>query len=121
MNILTTKASIEAALSTMNSLASEATKLLAHRLLDDLSLLQSEERLHREWLHACRTSANRAGISENDHRFASFLENHGDGIANVAISIAIFAVEEHKRKRKWGWIGTAAAAIGGAALGIFFS
>ncbi len=121
MNILTSQASIEAAISTMNPVASEAAKLLAHRLLEDLSILQSRDRLQQEWLQSCAISAKRSGMDDDDGRFGSFLENHGDGVANVAVSIALFVVKEHDRKKKWGWIGTAAAVLGGAALGIFFS
>ena len=119
MNLLTTQASIEAAISTMNSVASDAAKLLAHRLLEDGSILQAEDRLQQEWLQACAVSAKRAGMA--DEHFEAFVENHGDGVANVAISIALFVVKEQERKKKWGWLGTAAAVVGGAALGVFFS
>ena len=121
MNIMTSKASIEAAISTMHPVAAEAAKLLAHRMLESPKIMQSESTLRDEWIHSCAVSATRAGMGEDDTWFESFMENHGKGVANVAISIVVFLEQEAERKRKWGWIGTAAAALGGAALGIFFS
>lgn len=123
MQILTDKSAILAAIATMGASPAEAAKLLAHHLLDKQEALQSDELFRDLYIGACIAGAEHAGIDaerETD-RFLEWVARHGDGIVNIGVSIAVFVIREHEHKRKWGWLGTAAAIVTGAALGIFFA
>lgn len=123
MQILADKSAIMAAIATMGAGPAEAAKLLAHHLLDKQEALQSERLFRELYVGACIAGAAHIGIDaeEETQRFLAWVENHGDAIINVGVSIAVFVIREHEHKKKWGWLGTAAAIVTGAALGIFFA
>jgi len=125
ITILKSRASIEAAIATMNPIAKEAAELLAHRLLENPDLVQNQTLLEDEWYQACALSLMRSGIDPrvDELRTQLFMENHGSAVINIACSIAVFIVEDARRRQRWGWIGKAAgiaALAAGVAIGSFF-
>ena len=122
MHILRDRASINAAIATMHPAAREAAQLLALRLCENPAILQDEDVMRQEWLQAGAVSFARTGANsvDDDDRFADFMENHGTAFLNVGVSIALFVAADAERKRKWGWLGKAAAVAAGVAVGAFF-
>lgn len=122
LTILQSRESIEAAIATMNPIAKEAAQQLAHRLLQNPSMVDDHDQLDEEWAQCCAIACARAGInpSSDKRRFENFIENHGQAVFNVAISIALMVVRDAEWQRKWGWVGKAAAVGVGVLLGSLF-
>jgi len=120
--ILEDGAAIRAALATMNPIARESTQLLAHRLIEEPSLVENEYRLGNEWGQACAISLARSGVDleRDSDKVERFIENHGEAVLSIALSIVMFLAREQERQRKWGWVGKAAAVAVGVGLGVFF-
>lgn len=119
LTILEKKASIEAAIATMNPIAKEAAQLLSHRIFENPQLIENPEEMWSELLHACAFSARRGGIAD-EKEFSEFLDNHSQSVLNVAVSIVLYTIKAHKKKKKWGVIGKVAALATGAAIASFF-
>ena len=118
ITILKDKASINAALATMHPVACEATKVMAHNLIDAPHKLDDSEAIRQELLQCCTFACARAGINPNTNRdkFEDFIENHAQAILNVSLSL----VAQTAKRKKWGRLGAAAAFTGGIVLGSIF-
>lgn len=114
--------SIKAALATMNPTARYATQLLASNIAEDLSLLDRNEDLQQMALRCCAAAfvENGGDLDLERARFVNFLDDHGVNVLDIAVSIIICIAKDANRKRTWGNIGKAAAAVGLVGLGAFF-
>jgi len=114
--------SIKAALATMNPIARIATQHLAQKILEQPTLLEDNEEIKEQALYSCAAAFVHAGydLETDQQQFASFLENHGANVLDLAVSIVLCIAKDIQRRRKWGTFGKAAALIGAAALGAFF-
>ena len=92
ITILKKETEINAALAVMSPVAAEAAKLLAHRIREDISILQdkSGERFQQEVFQVVGISCARNGIrpTERNPEFERFIENNIHSIMNVGLSIA---------------------------------
>lgn len=122
LTILRDRASINAAIATMNPVASEAAQLLAYRIFEQPDMLENQDAMFDEWVQVLAVTAARHGMDPagEDPKFRHFVEQHGNAVLNVAYSIVVFAAEESERQKRWGWLGKAAAVGAGVLIGSFF-
>lgn len=119
--LLTTAPEIKAAIATMNPIAREAAEMIASHLLQHPEILSKDDELQSAAARMTAMAMVRNGISLSDRaRTNRFFEDHGVAIMNVALSIVTFVAKEQERKRKWGWLGKAAAVGAGVLLGSLF-
>jgi hypothetical protein len=123
--ILDDAASIKAALATMNPVAREATQLLVHRIAQEPTLLQEQDKLRAEALQSCTLSFLRAGnnLKDNREKFERFLDDHGANVLDLAVSVILFTLKDARWRQVKGVLGKVAAGVGivgAAALGAFF-
>ncbi|MCA9287203.1 MAG: hypothetical protein KDA05_01380 [Phycisphaerales bacterium] len=120
--ILDDAPSIRAALATMNPMARTATQVLAQKLLEHPALLNDNEQIKKQALYACAAAFVDAGwdLERDEQRFASFIEDHGANVLDLAASIVLCMARDHQRRKVWGNVGKVAALVGAAALGAFF-
>lgn len=117
VTILKKEAEINAALAVMPPAASEAARLLAHRLKEDPTILQDTtgQRFQEEVFQVIGISCARNGINPRDDnpQMERFIENHLPAIMNVGFSIAM-------QKSGSGWLMKAALVGIGLVTGIGF-
>ncbi len=120
--ILEDAPSIKAALATMNPTARMATQVLAHKILEQPSLLQDNEGIKKQALYACAAAFTNAGydLERDEARFGIFLEDHGANVIDLAVSIVLCMANDAKKRKMWGNVGKVAALVGAAAMGAFF-
>lgn len=118
MYLLSSKEEIRAALATMNGTARDACMLFATHLLNDPSIANDPDKLGQFCAGSIAVTLEQAGYSPD--RFLPFMENHGEAVYNVGVSILVLTAQEAENQKKWGWLGTAAAVGVGALLGSFF-
>ncbi len=121
MHILESEDQIRAAIAMMNPVARVAAQSLANYLLDNPTVMGDADACNKAYYGACFFAMEQAGWNVEDQtRVTAFFENHGDAVANIAMSIVVFAVNQAENQRKWGWVGKAAAFVGGALVASFF-
>ncbi len=118
MMILSTREEVRGALATMNPTAREACMLFATHLLNDPSIANDPKRLGSFCAGSMAVTLEKAGVPPE--QMEAFWMNHGEAVYGVGVSILAITVREAESKKKWGWIGTAAALGVGALLGSFF-
>lgn len=118
LTVLDSEASIKAAIATMHPIAKDAAQIMASNLLESPEKQSDPDSIHKEWVQCCVFAAARGGINPNvnKEKFESFLENHGQSVMNVSMSIVAFT----NKQKKWGWIKKAAMVGGAFLLGSFF-
>jgi hypothetical protein len=106
----------------MNPIARTATQVLAHKILEQPSLLDDNEAIKKQALYACAAAFTNAGfdIKRDELRFGFFLEDHGANVLDLAVSIVLCMASNAKKRQMWGTVGKVAALVGAAALGAFF-
>jgi len=79
--------------------------------------LEDESGLKEAFAQQCLLSFMSHGWDPDDegHR-KRFLEEHSKAVMSLAISIVAFSMLQAERKRKWGWLGKAAALAGNLIL-----
>lgn len=114
--------SIKAALATMNPTARTATQILAQRILERPTLLDDNDEIKKQALYSCAAAFIDAGydLERDEQRFASFIEDHGANVLDLAVSIVLCMARDGQRRKMWGNVGKVAALVGAAALGAFF-
>ncbi len=121
MYLLENEDQIRAAIAMMNPVARVAAQNLANHLLENPHIIRNDESCHKAFLGSCAFAMQQHGWDLHDRgKIDNFLEDHGHSISNVAISIFHFAIAQAERKRKWGWIGKAAAFTGGVIVASLF-
>jgi hypothetical protein len=122
MQLLDSEAEIRAAIAMLQPVARTAAHIFASHLLKDPELLGDDGALEEAYLDACHSAMDEAWWGADDpKRVADFLENHGDAVFNLAISIVVCAGRKMFRRRLWGWLGTASAFAAGGFLASLFS
>jgi hypothetical protein len=121
MSLLSTQAEIRAAIAMMDNTARIAAQSLANYILENMETLGDEEALSNAYSGACVFAMEQDGWDmEDEERIEQFSKLHGNAVQVVALSIVQFVISQQKRKRKWGWVGKAAAFVGGVAVASFF-
>lgn len=121
MQILDNEDQIRAAIAVMHPVARVAAQCLANHLLENPHIFADEEQRERAYFGACSFAMQQAHWDLNDQtRLSQFFENHGDSVANVAMSIVNLVEVQSERRRKWGWLGKAAAFTGGLIVASLF-
>ena len=120
--ILEDSRSVKAALATMNPRARLATQLLATQIVEDITLLDTDEDLKQLALRCCAVAFVEAGgdLDTQADKFMSFLDDHAANVLDIAVSVVLCMAKDARKKQTWGAIGKAAAAIGLVGLGAFF-
>ena len=121
MYLLENENQIRAAIATMHPVARVAAQNLANHLLENPELLQDDEKCEKAFFGSCAFAMQQNGWDLHDRvKVDDFLENHGHAVSNVAVSIVRFAITQAEKKRKWGWLGKAAAFTGGVIVASLF-
>jgi hypothetical protein len=121
MQILENEDQIRAAIAVMHPVARVAAQSLANHLLENPHIFQDEELRERAYFGACSFAMQQAKWDLNDQsRLVQFFENHGESVANVAMSIVNLVVSQAQKRKKWGWLGKAAAFTGGLIVASLF-
>ena len=121
MQILTKESEIKAAIAMLNPVARDAAQALASHILNNQDLLDNPDALNKAFVEHCLFAMGSHGWDlEDTDRIKRFSEEHGSAVMNLAISIVAFAINQAERKRRWGWLGKAAALTAGAIIGSLF-
>ena len=118
LTILDDKASVKAAIATMHPVAKDAAQMLSNNMLDNPAIMSDDKTVEQEWKQCIAFAASRAGMNPevNAEKFDDFVENHGQSVLNVAVSI----VHLTEKEKKWGWVKKAAAVGVGVVIGSLF-
>ncbi|MCB9833580.1 MAG: hypothetical protein H6807_14010 [Planctomycetes bacterium] len=121
MHLLTTLPEIKAAVATMNPIARDAAQSFSSYLLNNPAVMQNPQAMQEAYLSHCGVALVRGGISlDDEERVERWMEDHSESVLNVGLSIVSYVVNENERRRKWGWLGKAAAIAAGVVLGSIF-
>ena len=121
MQILENENQIRAAIAVMNPVARVAAQSLANHLLENPHVFRDDEQRERAYFGACAFAMQQAHWDLQDKtRVSQFFENHGEAVVNVAVSIVSLSALQAERRKKWGWIGKAAAFTGGILVASLF-
>jgi hypothetical protein len=121
MSLLTTEYEIKAAIAMMNPVANDACQMFTTWLLTNPSLLEDQAACNEACVEACIAAMQRHGWDpEDEARIKNFFDNHAQAVMNVGVSILVKIVNDAEARRKWGWVGTAAAAAAGIVIGSIF-
>jgi len=119
--LLETKKEIKAAIALMDSVSRSTAQNYAAMILENPAALDDEEQLSAAFWSSLLFAAKQANWDLDDEKkVEEFVKERADSISNVALSIVVFTFKQHEKKRKWGWLGKAAAFAGGAVIASFF-
>ena len=118
MTLLTAEAEIRAAIAMLNPVARVAAQGLSHHLLANQELLHDEDAMRKSYMEHVAFAMRQHGWDLEDRdRIRKFFEDHGDAVANLALSIVTFSIHQAEYQRRWGWLGKAVAVGAGVVIG----